>query len=326
LSAKQNISIQRWVVFFSLLLFSLKLIGYYYTHSVAVLSDALESIVNVVTAFVGWYSLYISAQPRDQNHPYGHGKIEFISAAIEGTLIVVAGVMILIESLDSYIFGSPLQDIDNGILFIGATAIINFLLGSFCIKIGQKNHSLALVASGKHLQTDTITTVGIIIGLVVIKFTNWTILDSLIAFGLGWYVIYTGYKILRESISGIMDEADDELLSQLVDTLNKNRSENWIDIHNTRIIKYGSILHIDCHLTMPWFFNLKQVQNETDKLQSAILEQFGDRIEVFIHNDPCDDFSCQICTKSDCEVRKKPFEQKINWNVDNMRIDQKHQI
>src|SRR5690606_21223178 len=197
-------------------------------------------IVNVISGFIGLYSLYLSALPRDRNHPYGHGKVEFISAFIEGGLVTIAGIIIIYEAIGNLRNNTEISQIDYGIYLVAFTAIINYLLGYFAVKKGRKNHSLALIASGKHLQTDTYSTLGIILGLIIIQITQIYWLDAVIALIFSGIIIYTGYKIIRSAVSGIMDETDDKLLNEVVELLNKERNINWIDLHNLRIIKYGS--------------------------------------------------------------------------------------
>lgn len=322
----ENLRIQRWVVLTATLLFIIKVAAYWLTQSVAILTDALESTVNVVAGFIGWYSLYVAAKPKDIDHPYGHGKAEFLSAAVEGTLIIIAGFIIIYESINNYLHPHELKQLDWGILLVAVTAAINFIVGYISIKRGRKNNSLALIASGKHLQSDTYSTMGLIAGLALIYFTHLAWLDSVVAGLFAFFIIYTGYKILRSSIAGIMDEADIELMKNMVSILNKERRENWIDLHNLRVIKYGGQLHIDCHLTVPWYLNVHEAHQEIDALSSLIRNQFGDSIELFVHSDGCLDFSCSICTKQNCDVRKKPFEKKIDWTATNILADQKHRI
>ena len=325
-TARENLRMQKWVVIVAILLFIVKVTAYYLTHSVAILTDALESTVNVVAGIIGLYSLYVAAKPRDEDHPYGHGKAEFISAAVEGTLILIAGLYIMYESINGFIHPRQLQKLDHGIILVAITAVINFTVGAICIKKGKKNNSLALIASGKHLQSDTWSTIGIIAGLTLIYFTHIAWLDSAVAIIFALYIIYTGYHIIRGSVAGIMDEADKELLVKLVMLLNNNRRINWIDLHNLRVIKYGAQLHIDCHLTVPWYFNAREAHHEIDELVSLIKKEFGDAVEFFVHSDPCLDFSCRICMKEDCNVRQHPFAQRIPWTLDNLLSDQKHHL
>jgi cation diffusion facilitator family transporter len=324
--ALQNIAVQRWVAISASLLLLVKVTAYFLTGSVAILTDALESIVNVVAGFLGLYSLYLSAQPRDSNHPYGHGKVEFLSAGIEGSMIVLAGVYIIIESVKNLFNPSPLFKLDTGMILIGVTAVINAAMGIWCLRIGTKNNSLALQASGKHLLSDTYTSAGILAGLALIYFTGVTWIDSAVALILSAVILYTGYKIIRTALAGIMDEQDMELITRLAQVLNENRRENWVDLHNMRIIKYGSALHLDCHLTVPWYLNVHEAHREIDELALLVRNHFGDSLELFVHSDGCLDFSCRLCNKKECLQRKHPFEKQVDWTVENMVRNKKHQI
>jgi len=322
----QNLRIQKWVAVISVLLLIVKFIAYYLTHSVSILTDALESIVNVAAGFIGLYSLYVAAIPRDKNHPYGHGKAEFLSAAIEGTLILSAGTIIIYKAIRSFISPVELQRIDYGIYLVAAAAIINYVVGFITERKGVTSNSLALIASGKHLKTDSYSTFGIIVGLVLIYYTEVKWIDPAVAIIFGAIIIYTGYKILRRSIAGIMDEADIELLKKIVDLLNKNKRENWIDLHNLRVIKYGTILHIDCHLTVPWYLNVHEAHDEVDALSSLVRREFGESVELFVHIDSCEEQPCKICNKQNCNVRKHNFERRINWTLENVLQNQKHHV
>jgi len=322
----QNLQIQKWVAAVSVLLLVAKFVAYYITHSVSILTDALESIVNVAAGFIGLYSLYVAAKPRDKDHPYGHGKAEFLSAAIEGTLITSAGAIIIYKAIKSFIEPVALQKLDYGIYLVAATAIINFGIGFITHRKGKRNSSLALIASGKHLQSDSYSTLGIIAGLVLIYFTGLKWIDPAVAIVFGLIIIYTGYKILRKSIAGIMDEADIELLEKMVNILNRNRRENWVDLHNLRVIKYGAILHLDCHLTVPWYLNVHEAHREIDALSLLVKQEFGESMELFVHSDGCLPFSCKICDKQYCTERKHNFGKKITWTIENISQNQKHQL
>ena len=304
----------------------MKVVAWYLTRSVAILTDALESTVNVVAGLVGIYSLYVSAKPKDSDHPYGHGKAEFLSAAIEGTLISVAGVIIVYEAINNLIHPHTIQSLDYGIWIVATTAVINYVTGSICIKTGKKNNSLALMASGKHLQSDTYSTIGIIAGLGLLYFLKLWWIDSAVAILFAFIIMFTGYKIVRTSVAGIMDEADTTLLKKLVVMLNANKKPNWIDVHNLRIIKYGGTIHLDCHLTVPWYLNMHEGHSEIDALSLLVKNEYGESMELFVHTDGCLDFSCSICTKEDCPVRQHPFEKKIIWTMDNIVANVKHSV
>lgn len=325
-TARYNLKIQKRIAALSVLLLIVKTVAWYLTGSVAILTDAFESIVNVVAGFIGVYSLYVSAKPMDRDHPYGHGKAEFISAAIEGTMISIAGLIIIYEALNNLLHPHAIKKLDYGIILTAATALINYAAGYFCVKTGKKNNSLALISSGKHLQSDTWTTLGIVCGLVLMLATKLSWIDSAVAILFSLVIIYTGYKILRSSVAGIMDEADMALLDKLVHTLNENRRENWVDLHNLRIIKYGSRLHLDCHLTVPWYLNVHQAHDEIDALSGLVKKEFGESVELFVHSDGCLDFSCRICTKTGCTVRKHAFEKKVGWTMENILSNNKHRL
>ena len=322
----QNLKLQKFIAAIAIILFLVKLAAWYLTNSVAILTDAFESIVNVVAALIGVYSLYVSAKPKDADHPYGHGKVEYISAAVEGTLIAVAGLIVIYKATTSLIHPHQINKLDYGIILVAATALVNFVAGTICLNTGKKNNSLALIASGKHLRTDTWSTVGIIVGLVLLYFTKFTWLDSAVAILFACIIIFTGYKIIRTSIAGIMDEADLELLEKLIILLNKNRRENWIDLHNLRVIKYGGTLHMDCHLTVPWYLNVFEAHEEVEALGSLVRNEYGEAVELFVHSDPCQEFSCSICSKQNCMVRQHPLEHKIEWTVENILRDSKHRL
>ena len=325
-SSQQNLRLQKIITFIGFILFLMKLIAWHLTGSVAILTDALESTVNVIAGLIGIYSLYVSAKPKDSDHPYGHGKAEFLSAAIEGTLISVAGVFIVYEAINNIIHPHLIKKLDYGIGIVAITAVINFFAGRICIATGKKNKSLALLASGKHLQSDTYSTLGIIAGLLLLYFSKIWWIDSAVAILFAFIIFFTGYKIVRSSIAGIMDEADTSLLQTLIDLLNANRRANWIDLHNLRIIKYGGTIHLDCHLTVPWYLNVHEAHEEIDALANLVKTSFGETMELFVHSDGCLNFSCAICTKTDCPVRKHAFEKMINWDMNNIVADHKHSI
>lgn len=325
-TSKTNFAFQRNVAIVGILLFVGKLIAWHLTNSDAVFSDAMESIVNIIAAFMGLYSLYLAAKPKDLDHPYGHGKVEFVTSGIEGALIIFAGVIIIVQSVDSLLHGNVPKKLDWGILIVALTAAINYLMGHISIKKGIKQNSLVLQSSGKHLQSDTFTTLGVVISLVLIYFTKIYWIDAAVALIFGGYIMFIGYKIIRKALSGIMDEADLEMLSRLAKFLNENRKPEWIDIHNMRIQQHGSGLHIDAHLTLPWYFELRKAHEEMEKAYKLIGENTDRSIEFNFHLDDCKTFSCEICQLSECPVRQKPFVKKIEWNEKNISQVQKHSL
>ena len=276
---KQKFTFQRNVAIVGVILFIGKLIAWHLTNSDAVFSDAMESIVNIISAFMGLYSLYLAAQPKDENHPYGHGKVEFVTSGVEGSLIIFAGIMIIVEAVDSLLHGNTLKKLDYGILIVLATAIINYLMGYFSIKKGERENSVVLISSGKHLQSDTWTTLGVVISLVLVYFTKIYWIDAAVALVFGSYIIIVGYKIVRKSLSGIMDEADPDLLKAVVEVLDKNRKKEWIDIHNMKIQQYGSGLHIDAHITLPWYDTLRESHQEMENIIKTLVAETERHVE-----------------------------------------------
>jgi cation diffusion facilitator family transporter len=321
-----NIRIQLISVLVGAGLLVAKFWAYWITLSNTVLTDALESIVNVVAGVLGLYSLIIAAQPKDEDHPYGHGKVEFISAGVEGTLIGIAGGLIMVKSVHTLFNPEPLSNLDWGVYITAFAGLVNYGLGAWAIRQGKRANSLALIASGKHLMSDAYSTVGLVVGLGLIMLTGWQVLDSIIAVIFGGIIAWTGYGLVRESVSGIMDEVDYPLLDEVAALLDKNRQPDWIDIHNLRIIKYGNALHVDCHLTVPRFFDVVTAHAEVDKLEALFEEAFKAPTELFIHVDACIPSSCKLCTRQNCPVRSEAFQALETWAVPNILLNRKHGI
>ncbi|MBL7812331.1 MAG: cation transporter [Bacteroidetes bacterium] len=324
--AAQNQNLQaQWIVCVTaVVLFGIKISAWAFTHSVAILTDALESTVNVISGFLGLYSLYVSRRPRDADHPYGHGKVEFISAAVEGTLIVVAGGVIVYEAVLNIWEPHSLQKLDTGIILVAIAGGVNWIVGTYAGRLGKRNKSLALQASGRHLLSDTWSTVGILVGLFLILWSGIQWLDSATAILFAGLIIVQGIGIVRRSVAGIMDETDEQLLEEVVEWLQTHRENRWIDLHNLRIIKYGAVLHLDAHLTVPWYLNVHEAHAEIDRLQATVTQAFGESVELFVHTDGCLDFSCRICGIADCPERKHPLDSLQKWTIENLRANEKH--
>ncbi|SDI45513.1 cation diffusion facilitator family transporter [Chryseobacterium taeanense] len=321
---KDKLAFQKIIAAFGIILFVGKIIAWKLTNSDAVFSDAMESIVNVISAFMGLYSLYLAAKPKDEDHPYGHGKVEFVTSGIEGALIAIAGLMIIYEGVHSLIIGKVLNKLDLGIWIIAATAIINYLLGYVSIKKGKAENSPVLISSGKHLQSDTFTTLGVVVSLIVVYFTKIYWLDSVVALGFGVYIIVVGYKIVRKSLSGIMDEQDPDLLNRIIRVLEENRHTEWIDIHNMKIQQFGAHLHIDAHITLPWYYSLRDAHTEMEKVIIILVKNIDRTIEFNFHMDDCRPISCSICQIADCPVRENDFVKRLNWTPENVTSVDKH--
>ncbi len=323
---KTNFAFQRNVAIVGIILFLGKLLAWHFTNSDAVFSDAMESIVNIIAAFMGLYSLYLAAKPKDVDHPYGHGKVEFVTSGVEGALIIFAGIIIIIQAVDSLLHDNIPKQLDWGIWIVAATAAINYLMGHISYKKGIKENSLVLQSSGKHLQSDTFTTIGVVISLILVYYTKLYWIDAVVALLFGAYIMVVGYKIIRKALSGIMDEADLDLLQNLSKFLNEKRKPQWVDLHNMRIQQHGSGLHIDAHFTLPWYYELRKAHNEMEDLYKLIGENTDRTIEFNFHLDDCKSFSCEICALHECPARQKPFVKKIEWNNKTIAQVDKHSL
>ncbi len=317
-----KLKVQKRILIFGVLIMALKFLAYFLTHSVGILTDAFESIVNVVAGAVTLYSLFWASKPRDLDHPFGHGKVELLSASLEGLLIAVAGVLMIIESIRRLYEPVPIEQLDYGILIVALGGITNYVLGYYSIRVGKKHNSIALVAGGKHLQSDTYSTIGLLIGLLLLFLTKQLWLDSLMAIIFGSIIIYTGVKILRESINNLMDRADFEEITVISKCIYENRKPNWIDIHNLRMVKYGDVLHLDCDLTLPWYFNIREAHIENDLLKQIIADEYPHNVDLTIHFDGCKTAHCKHCKRFECDARAARFESEKPWSLESV-IDSK---
>lgn len=309
----------------NVLLMLAKFSAYYFTSSNAILTDALESIINVFASGFALYSVYLASQPKDKNHPYGHGKIEFFSAGFEGALIILAGIFIIYESIKNIFNPAEINNLPIGIIIISVTIVANGILGYSLKKEGKKEDSLTLIADGKHLLTDAASSFLMVIGITIMYFTQFYFLDSILSLLFAVFILYNGYQLTRKSVAGLMDENDPVAMKKIVDVINKNRRRNWIDIHNMRIQKYGADLHVDSHITIPYYFELTEVHKEIDLLETVLKEGFKNNIEIFTHADPCiPGPCCKYCQVKNCPVRQNPCIKEIQWNSENLANNQKH--
>jgi cation diffusion facilitator family transporter len=319
-----KINTMKLVLAISFLLMILKFLAYFLTNSSAILTDAIESIVNILAGSFALYSLSYAAKPKDEDHPYGHGKIEFLSTGVEGGMVTLAGIAMFVKGIFAFFNPAELQNLDIGLGISIFSGVVNFFLARLLINKGTQLHSSTLLADGKHLLTDTWSSVGLVIGLIVIYFTHLFWIDSFITVGLGALIIYTGVNLVKESIFNLLDKADYVKIEHLIEVLNSKRNPSWIDIHNLRVVKYGSVVHVDCHMTLPWYYTLEEAHKEVDSLDKLATTEFSHEIEFFIHADPCLPKSCSICEMANCKVRKNDFIKRLEWNMMNVLPDSKH--
>lgn len=322
---RKELSFIRLSFIISTIICAVKFAAYFITHSLVILSDSLESIINVVASAFAWYSIYLSNKPRDAEHPYGHGKIEFFSIGFEGALILIAGFGILIQAVRVFINPVPVHELNTGAWLTTATGAANFLLGYFLVQKGKQNNSLTLTGNGKHILSDSYTSIGVIAAILLILFTGYHWIDPLASAIAAVIIIYTGFKLMNKSVRGLMDEVDMKVVEELVSILKEKRHPFWIDMHNLRVQRYGNFYHVDCHVTMPYYFSLEKVHDEITKLDKLLNENFKKgSIEFFIHTDPCIESSCKHCLLTDCNVRRQNFVKKIEWSRENLLPNRKH--
>ncbi len=301
-------------LFFGILMLFIKFAAFLLTGSSAIFSDASESIVHVIATGMAVYSVLLSAKPPDESHLYGHGNIEFFSAGIEGTLIIVAAIAIIYNSTEAILNGVTPEKLDYGTILIGFAGIINLILGIYLIRKGKATNSLTLVADGHHVLTDSYTSIGIVVGLGVVLVTKLYILDPIIALFVAVNIIVTGYKLIRESISGLMKETDPAILNEIVQILNDIRKDYWIDLHHLRFWKSANAVFIDFHLSIPFYFTIREAHLEEDFIQEKINEKIPNS-EVRVHFDFCDEILCTYCSFEECKERVKPKTKDLEWDL-----------
>ncbi len=298
-------------------MFVFKIGAYLITGSAAIFSDAAESVVHVLATGMALFSIILSSKPADDSHPYGHGNIEFFSAGIEGLLILIAAIFIIYESIGSIIAGPKLHQLGIGAIIITLASTVNLLLGNYLIRTGKKTNSLTLVADGKHVLTDSITSFGVIAAVLLVMLTDILLLDPIIAIVVALNILFTGWKLIRESVSGLMIEANPVTLKKLSDTLIHAKKDYWIDIHELRFWQSGDKLFIDFHLILPYYFNIKQAHEEENFIESELQKVFSNA-DLKIHLDYCLPDLCKFCNYQTCTVRSEIKSKSINWNINKL--------
>lgn len=307
-----------------IVLMLVKFVAYLLTNSNAILTDAMESIVNVIASGFAFYSIHLAARPKDHNHPYGHGKVEFFSVFLEGGLIFIAGILILGKACYNIFFPQPVGNLMGGMGLLAFTGVVNFVLGTYMVRQSKELNSLTLMADGKHLKTDAYSTAGLLVGLYAMYLTGKLWIDIALSLALGAYILYSGYKLLRKSIAGLMDESDVKLIARIASILQQHRKDDWIDVHNLRVQRYGHELHIDCHVTLPNYYDLNRVHDEVSAIDTLVNTHIHADTELFIHADPCLPSCCHYCRVKDCPIRSEAKTKDIVWDKKIISKNEKH--
>ncbi len=297
-----------------IILLSLKFYAYHLTGSQSVFSDALESIVNVVAGFITLVVIVVAAKPADEDHPYGHGKVESMAATFEGGAITLAGILIIIQSIQIFFHGAHVEEVNAGLALIVLTGVINGILG-FILKLqGKRHHSEAMLSSGAHLMGDALTSIGVLLSLLIVKFTGAQWVDPVIAGFFGTVLCIQGTRILIRSGNVLLDAHDQELLQLLAGLFEKNYVPGVIDIHYTRIIKSGPFHHIECHMVIPEFWSVAEGHTFSENYEQSILKEYPVEAEIRIHLDPCRKVYCENCELADCPIRQRHFIKRVPLN------------
>ena len=291
----------------SLALLWAKFLAYQLTGSTAVLSDALESIVNVIAASFAIASLVFAGRPADRNHPYGHGKIEYFAAAFEGGLITFAAILILYTAGKGFLETPELKQLDIGLAITFGAGIVNAVLGWFLIRVGRRTSSLTLVADGQHVLSDFWTSLGVIVGLLLVKLTGLLWFDPAVAAIVGLNLGWTGLRLVRHAAGGLLDEEDTQLLGKLIKALDAYRMPGIIRIHHLRAIRSGRFTHVDAHLVVPEFWSVERAHTLMETFEERVMSACGVEGEIAFHIDPCHRAYCALCDVMDCPVRVAPF-------------------
>jgi cation diffusion facilitator family transporter len=299
-----------------IILLGVKCFAYTITGSTAILSDALESIVNVVAAVFALAGLTIARWPADRSHPYGHGKIEFFSAAFEGGLIAFAAVLIIYEALRGLLLGLEIRSLNVGVLITLAAGFANGALGWFLIRTGERHHSLTLVADGKHVMSDFITSLGITVGLGLVLLTGRTWLDPLVAVLVGVQLAFTGFGLVRHAADGLLDAENPLLLKRLLEAISANLEPGIIRVHFLRAIRSGRFTHVDAHLVIPEFWTVEKAHEVGDAFEQRVFDTLPFEGEIVFHLDPCQRRYCSMCDVANCPIRMAPFQERPPLTLD----------
>lgn len=270
-------------------MFAGKMGAYLLTNSAAVFSDALESIVHIVATSIAYYSLILSLKPPNTNYPYGYGKVEYFSAGFEGSLIIIAAITILYFAGHDIIFGSEIQKLDIGALIIAAASAVNLILGLYLVRTGKKTNSIILIADGKHVLTDSYTSIGAFIALLLVIVTGITLFDPVIAILIALNILVTGFKLIKNATAGLMNTADPASLRMITELLEKEKesNEDLINVHNLRYWKSAEKYFIDFHMTVRPHITVEELHEIQDSLQKKFEKTFdSDNVELLIHFDP----------------------------------------
>ncbi|TVQ02814.1 MAG: cation transporter [Balneolaceae bacterium] len=265
---------------------SVKIGAFTITGSTAALSDAAESVVHFFAVMFVVYGYYLSRKPADEEHRYGHERVEFLSVGAEGAIILVAGITIIYHALDSAITGIEISNINAGIIMLIIAALINLVLGSYVLRIGRKHNNMIAVSNGKHTLTDVWTSGGVVTALVLIHYTGWLFMDVVVSFMMAAYIMYEGYKLLVFSVRGLMDTRNPKVDQALVHVLENNLPKTVKDWHHLRHRTSGNTTWVELHLVFDDEINLKKAHDDATLVERRMIDALKTDAVITIHLEP----------------------------------------
>lgn len=268
------------------LMLFIKVYAWWITQSAAIFSDAAESVVHNVAVLFALFSVWYSSRPADRSHHYGHAKIDYFSAGFEGSMIVLAALYIIYESVHKWRHGLSIENLSSGIWFTAAAFFINGALGGYLIWRGKKSGSLIIEANGKHVLTDSWTSLGVIVGLLLTQWTHWLPFDPICALLVASNILWSGFDLMRRSFRGLMDEADPEMERRLRQVLDEETARYNVRYHELRHRHAGNTTWVDLHLLFPdetavWFAHAQATE-----IEHALEQRLGPQVKVTSHLEP----------------------------------------
>jgi cation diffusion facilitator family transporter len=290
-----------------IVIFGVKLYAANISNSSAIRSDALEGTVNILAAAFGLFSILFAEKPADEDHPYGHGKIEHFAAVFEGGLIALAGFLILLDTVARFLNQTQPEDLGKGLLISFIAGALNGLIGLGLYIAGKRHQSTTLKADGLHLISDFWSTIGLSAGLLLAIKTGWMWIDPILAIFVGIMLFVAGYKVFKPSWNTLLDAVNPESIQTVVNRLNEIHLDPVITIHELKTQTFGRDAHIDLHLVIPEFYSIKDGHAIADRVVQDLQNTLGVDSMIHAHLDPCEQQYCNQCPLKDCLIRKSEF-------------------
>lgn len=309
-------AVWRWAIVslvFALGMTAAKWAAFALTLSAAVLSDAVESFVNILSSSFVLYAIWLSNRPRDDEHPYGHGKVEYFSAGFEGALVLFAAISVALVGIQRLVVPVELERLGLGVALELGISVVTLVVGQLVLRAGKTHQSPAIIADGIHIRADAITSVGVAAGMAATLLTGFAWLDAAVALGIGVWLFGSGISVVREAVGGLMDEADPEVLDEIAEVLTSVRQPGWVAPHHGKVHRLGRTIHIDLHMVFPAYWTIERVHDDATVIDRALVEAFGPGSEVMLHMESCTPRSCSYCDAPGCPIRQTPLVRTREW-------------